>query len=86
MSDIPADALLNYEPPSPDEVREFRQRHKLTQVELAEIAHVIPRSVQRWEAPKGSITHRYPQAAQWMLVKHWAGDSFLPRKRRKNRS
>lgn len=60
--------MKHWKPPSPDDVRALRSRYNMTQVELAELAHVLPRHVQRWEANEKSITHQSPRQDTWELI------------------
>jgi DNA-binding transcriptional regulator YiaG len=59
---------MNYQPPTPDDVRALRERHKLTQVQLAALACVTPRAAQMWEAATSTLSHNYPSESAWTLV------------------
>jgi predicted transcriptional regulator len=74
---------MNYQPPTPEDVRKLRTKHKLTQVALADHACVTERSVQMWEAPTGTLSHRYPSEPVWTLVLHKLGEKNIARVRRR---
>lgn len=61
---------MKFQPPTPEEVRALRAKHQLTQVQLAELGCVTDRSVQMWEAPTQTLSHRYPGEASWTLILH----------------
>lgn len=74
---------MNYQPPLPEEVRKLRHKHKLTQVEMAELGCVTERTIQMWEAPTASLSHRYPSESAWTLVMHRTGEKPASRIRRR---
>lgn len=76
---------MNYQPPTPDDVRALRERHKLTQVQLAELAGVSARAVQKWEAPTKTLAHTYPSMQVWAIVLHKVGEQPISKMRRRRR-
>lgn len=63
--------------PSPQEIRELRARHGLSQAALGALVHVQARSVQRWEAEAGQA--RQMPAAIWELALAKLGEIRLQR-------
>ncbi|MBR8034740.1 helix-turn-helix domain-containing protein [Burkholderia vietnamiensis] len=57
--------------PTADALRQLRQRHGRTQVDVAECVGVNPRQVQRWEAGQGSMP-----SASWQLLRRMWGTRF----------
>lgn len=76
----------NWSPPSPDDVRALRHRYSLTQAELAGIALVQPRHVQRWEASEKTLTHQPPSRQMWELVLIQLGEKSVDRSLRRRAS
>jgi DNA-binding XRE family transcriptional regulator len=67
--------------PSPEDVRSLRAELGLTQAKLAQVAHVTPRSIQMWESPTKTLSHRYPSPSAWAIVLHYARIRPLPTRR-----
>lgn len=76
---------INYQPPTPEDVRALRQRHNLTQVALADLAGVSSRAVQKWEAPTKTLTHAYPSQQAWSIVLHKTGEQPISKMKRRKR-
>lgn len=55
------------ERPTPDQVREARERAGLTQSEAAVLVHTSLRSWQQWEAAPGTVGFRAMHPAFWEL-------------------
>ena len=73
--------MKNWNPPSPDDVRDLRARFELTQEQLADLACVSTRVVQRYEAPEKTLAHQPPTYHVWELLRVKLGlTSFNPRK------
>ena len=54
--------------PTPEAVRDLLAKHRLRQADLAELAGVTARTVQRWVAPTASLMHHYPMQSSWKLA------------------
>lgn len=63
--------------PTPDQVRDLRERYGLSQSLLAELVHVATRTVQGWEAPATSREHRDMPPGLYELALIKVGESPL---------
>ena len=70
---------MNYPTPSPDQVRELREQHALTQDQFAAVVLSSPRAVRYWEKEKQAGGHPMP-AGLWELaqLKLVAGEGAPP--------
>lgn len=63
--------------PTPDMVRDLRQRYGISQSLLAQMLHVSTRTVERWESPPDSSNHRAIPAGLYELALIKVGESPL---------
>lgn len=63
-----------YEIPTPDELREFAQRHELTGSAAAEIVGVDPRTWRKWTAAPDADNRRAIPWSAWALLRLYVGE------------
>lgn len=63
--------------PTPDQLRDLRGRYGVTQSLLAQLLHVTPRTVERWESPADAPNHRDIPAGLYELALIKLGESPL---------
>ena len=58
----------NFNPPTPEEIRDYMKEHNLTGSKLAAITGVSSRQVRRWTSQKGEKSHQNIPMSAWVLA------------------